>query len=150
MNLFSNVSFKLSLLIFFVSCVPSGTGDEAVFGKQFRIEYDQVIRLEDGTEITFLDLKKDTRCPEDALCLYNGEATILVALAREDKIGDVLDITIPGFVDRFSREGHGTKEQWDYRFTLLQLDPYPLPDYSEPKQQYVATILVERKGGEPN
>lgn len=119
-----------------------------VFGTQFRIEYDQVVRLEDGTEITFLDLKKDTRCPEDAICLYDGEATILIALTRGDSPGDVLDITIPGFVDRYSREGHGIRELSNYRFTFLQLDPYPLPDYSEPKQQYVATIIVDKIGEE--
>lgn len=148
MNLFPSFSIKICCIIFFFSCVPANTGDEVVFGTQFRIEYDQVVRLEDGTEITFLDLKKDTRCPEDAICLYDGEATILIALTRGDSPGDVLDITIPGFVDRYSREGHGIRELSNYRFTFLQLDPYPLPDYSEPKQQYVATIIVDKIGEE--
>ncbi len=148
MNLFSSFSIKISCIIFLFSCVPADTRDEVVFGKHFRIEYDQVVRLVDGTEVTFLDLKRDTRCPEDAICLYDGEATILITLTRGDSLGYVFDITIPGFVDRYSREGHGIREHWNYRFTLLQLDPYPLPDYSEPKQHYVATIIVDTIGQE--
>lgn len=131
------------------SCMPGDTGTDIAFGKQFKIEYDQKVRLEDGTEFKFLELHKDTRCPEDALCVFEGEAIIVVTLEREDQFGEVFELTIPGLVDRYSTRGHKPKEYGEYRFTLLQLDPYPFSDHSEPKHRYEATLIVEKwKEGE--
>lgn len=147
-KLYPIIFFFLLAIFGFLSCVQVNSGAGITFGEQFRIEYDQTIRLEDGTEVRFLELKKDIRCPEDALCPYEGEAVILIAIERDDRLGDVFEISIPGFIDRYSRDGHIPKKYWEYRFTLLQLDPYPLPDHSEPKQRYVATLIVEKSDEE--
>jgi hypothetical protein len=143
--------FFVSLIVYawgVFSCVPSDTGNDIQFGERFRVEYDQTVRLQDGTEIRFLDLKKDTRCPEDALCAYEGEALIVIALEHDNRLGSVIELSIPGLVDVFSEKRHISKSYWGYEFTLMQLDPYPLVDQSEMKQRYVATLIVDRDEGE--
>jgi hypothetical protein len=140
--------FFISLIVYAwgaFSCVPSTTGNEIQFGERFRIEYDQTVRLQDGTEIRFLELKKDTRCPEDALCAYEGEAIIAIALEHENRLGSVIELSILGLIDVYSAKRHISKNYWGYEFTLMQLDPYPLVDHSEMKQRYVATLIVDRE-----
>ncbi len=139
--------FAVAVTLFIMggySCLPSDTGPEIPFGQQFRLQYDQVITLQDGTEVRFLELKKDTRCPEDALCAHDGEAIIAIAIEHEDRLGSVIELTVPGLVDLYSSGRHISKSYWGYEFTLLQLDPYPLVDHSEMKQRYVATLIVEK------
>ncbi len=138
------IALVLSLYILqLYSCTPGDPDAGIPFGQEFRVVYDHTVSLEDGTEVRFLDLKKDTRCPEDALCAYDGEAVILVALEREDRLGDLVEVPIPGLVDRYSKQRHRQKEFWGYRITLLQLDPYPLSDHAESKFRYVATLRVD-------
>jgi hypothetical protein len=143
--------FFVSLIVYMwgmFSCIPSNTGPEIQFGERFRIEYDQAVQLQDGTEIRFLELKKDTRCPEDALCAYEGEAIIAITLEHENRPGGVIELSIPGLIDIYSAERHISKSYWGYEFTLMQLDPYPLVDHSEMKQRYVATLIVGKEEGE--
>lgn len=130
------------------SCDFTDRTTEIAFGQEFRVEYDQTVRLEDGTELRFLELKKDTRCPEDALCPYEGEAVIALVLEDDDRPGSVVELKIPGLADRHSRDRHKPEQFWEYRLTLLQLDPYPLTDHIERRFRYVATLLVEKKEGE--
>ncbi len=148
-NVFAIILILSFGILYFNACTPPDRTTGIPFGQEFRIEYDHTVSLEDGTEVRFLDLKKDTRCPEDALCAYDGEAVILVAFEREDRLGDVIEVTIPGLVDRYSKQRHRQKEFWGYKITLLQLDPYPLSDHAESKFRYVAMLRVDAiNGGE--
>jgi len=126
------------------ACVPVGEGVEIPFGEEFRIEYGQTVTLEDGIELKFLELKREARCPEDAICTWKGEAIIAVAIGYEDEVGTVVELEIPGNVDSFSSEGHRYKDHRSYRLSLRQLDPYPLVDHVETKHRYVARVLVEK------
>jgi hypothetical protein len=134
----------LALLMLLISACIQGDRREAAYGEQFRLNYDQVMILEDGNKITFLELVREARCPEDALCTWDGEAEIAVALERVDESGTVVSLTIPGFTDRYSTEKHVPETVWGYRLTLLQLDPYPQIDRSEGRRRYVATLMVEK------
>jgi len=144
---------KMKVSVFIVVMVLTGIGqyscepveDEGIpFGEEFRVEYGQSVTLEDGIELTFLELKRETRCPEGAVCTWDGEAVISVSMGHEDEIGSVFELSIPGHVDAQSSTGHTYKQHRDYNVSLRQLDPYPLIDHTESKHRYVARVVVEQ------
>ncbi len=144
MKLYVFGASALFIIIALFSCVPIDEGEGIPFGQEFRVEYGQAVTLEDGIELTFLELKREARCPDDAICTWDGEAVIAVALGYEDELGSVIELTIPGQVDAQSREGHIYKKQRNYRLSLRQLDPYPLVDHVESKHRYVARVIVDK------
>jgi hypothetical protein len=131
--------------IFFSGCVQTDRhagGRE--FGKTFQLAFDTSVQMEGGTEISFIQLLKDSRCPDDALCTWEGEAVIAIAVQHDRESPNVVEMKIPGYVDRYSTEGHSTFILPEFTITLLQLDPYPVIDHSQPKIAYVATLLIEK------
>jgi hypothetical protein len=114
-------------------------------GEVFSLNFDQSHLLEDGSSISFIQLRRDSRCPDDAICTWEGEAVIVVAVENENEndAGSIVELRIPGFIDQHSRGGHKPEIIAGYRITLLQLDPYPQIDHVETKRRYTATLIVE-------
>jgi hypothetical protein len=118
--------------------------NEIEYGKQFSLNYNSSAKFEDGSRLVFADLLSESRCPDGALCAWEGEAKILVSVEPTDTIRIQAEMTIRGFATASSSTGHDTLMVDSFAIILLQLDPYPQIDQTEPKQHYRA-IFSARK-----
>jgi hypothetical protein len=118
---------------------------EIEYGNRFSMNYNSSVKFEDGSRLVFTDLLSESRCPDGALCGWEGEAKILVSVESSDTLRLQSEMTIRGFATSTSSTGHDTLIVDSLAIILLQLDPYPQIDQSEPKQHYRAIFSVHRK-----
>lgn len=126
------------------ACIPRDPDLKAIgYGKQFILNYNSAVLLENGSRLIFTDLLGESRCPDGALCAWEGEAIILVTLESPDTTRFQSEMTLRGYATQASTTGHDTLSVGSLSVILLQLDPYPQIDHTEPKQHYKAVFLVE-------
>ncbi len=92
----------------------------------------------DGMDITFDAVTEDSRCPEDVDCVWQGRATIRLALRAGDEAGDALPAIMGMTNESVPVEALG------HRFTLRALTPYPGASGAPGGASVEATLVVER------
>lgn len=85
--------------------------------------------------LSFLRVAQDSRCPVDAVCVWQGDAAVTIALGLGT--GPVYPFTL------HTTEGTSTAEFGGYRVTLLGLLPDPLAGVGIPQEAYEAGFRVE-------
>jgi hypothetical protein len=110
--------------------------EDIVFG------YGQTVFVEsEDLTITFSDVLSDSRCPEDAVCFWPGQAEIELEFRKPDSMQDVAILMIqPGRIPIEEPELYECS--LGYKVYLLCLDPYPTVDRRIPEEEYVAWIRV--------
>jgi hypothetical protein len=94
--------------------------------------------------LTFNRKTEDSRCPIDVTCVWAGEATVLLTLTVEGQAPASFSITTPQAPDQtVDEEGFPVKDTLDFRFTLLDLSPYPDSRILNPGPS-VVTLRVEK------
>ena len=97
----------------------------------------------EGLQIEFESVKNDSRCPQDAVCVWEGMAEIQLRLTAAHGESTPFHLTIPGLVSTPYTSGNAV-EQYGYQLKLLQLSPYPHVDQPQPPDDgYRAMLLVE-------
>ncbi|NIO29710.1 MAG: hypothetical protein GTO29_14280 [Candidatus Latescibacteria bacterium] len=83
----------------------------------------------------FESILGDSRCPIDALCLWEGDGAILVKASKwkAEPVWHPLH-THPSFGSEFEYEG--------YKIALTRLDPQPVVDHPIPPDEYRATLRI--------
>ena len=97
----------------------------------FRIslKFDTFARLINRTEIRFVNVVSDSRCPTNVQCISAGEATVLVYTRVEDnKLPQTFSLNLSG--DGIP-DSDGVRVG-DIYFRLLELNPYPVAGQSMP------------------
>jgi len=121
-----------------VACqdTPTGTSSHEV-----RAELADTVILAPGDTVTvgllrltFVEVSADSRCPIDATCVWQGDATVSVAVG-------------PGMgpLDRYAmhtHEGASWVDALGFRITLLELLPVPQAAIPIPPGDYRATLGV--------
>ena len=112
---------------------PAGPG-ELPFGQSFELRPGTSAILRDGLKVTFDEVRADSRCPIDALCVWAGDAVIAVSVSQ------------PG-ANTAERALHtdptGSEAQYlSYVIKLVVLAPYPRSDRQIRPDDYVATLAV--------
>lgn len=80
----------------------------------------------DGTVVRFDGVTDDGRCPENATCVWEGEATAHFTLFDGDREPMPFTLTMPGMVTAIQDMERYQFEQVDaYSAALLLLQPYP-------------------------
>jgi hypothetical protein len=115
-------------------CFNSPTGPDAVVGQPFELKAGAVSSLPDGARLRFDRVTADSRCPKDAICVWAGDATVVVTLN-------------PAGGGSESRELHthlsGTQISYaNYIITLSGLAPYPRASQEIRPGDYIATFVV--------
>ena len=102
---------KFLLLVMAIPLVLAGcagaTGDvKASLDEEFSLAIGQtaVIRGE-NLEIKFKEVLEDSRCPEGAVCVWEGRVRCLIKLV-DDKSSENLELTQPGLSDQYSSATH--------------------------------------------
>lgn len=121
-----------------VSCGGEGEPDEVPqageLGREYVIGYGETIHV-DSLALEFTTLDGDSRCPANAVCIWEGNARILLALTR----GQSSTVAELNTSNRFPTvavfEG--------YFVELRRLDPYPATAGIPQPQNYTATVFVD-------
>lgn len=92
--------------------------------------------------LQFDSVLTDSRCPMGALCVWEGMAAARFRILPTAK--DTLSITlnIRGYTTRADSTRHLPLDTLGYRFTLLQLDPYPKIGVPIHPGDYIATLRI--------
>lgn len=125
----------ISLFILILSCKTSTfPPPEPVLGKEFQIKSEQELAFsEENLTIEFIGVEEDSRCPEGVVCVWAGNARIFLRLNQERlELNSTLD----------------PKEQRVdslYFVRFVSLDPYPVYGETIDPEDYVATLIINRK-----
>jgi hypothetical protein len=105
------------------------------------------IKLGKGDSVTiddvmfgFDEVTEDSRCPSGAVCLWEGQATVVLWVHRA--LGHATE------AERFSltlRDGHpdpASRTLLDKQFTLLAVEPYPAAGIRIDPEHYVITLSL--------
>ena len=112
-----------------------GQPAEANLGRAFELGYGKTVLVDDIT-IQFTTVVEESRCPIDAICVWNGNARILVTATR-GSISRVLELGLwPQSATIAVFENHVIE--------FRDLHPYPASVITQPlPQSYVATLYVD-------
>ena len=116
---------------------------EVESGQPFSLKIDEEVTLT-GTDlhISFPLVAEDSRCPINVNCVTTGIASVLLRVMEPDGTLSQLVLRIPGLVAT-PYTGNAATVHGDYRFKLLQLDPYPVSGVPTDESDYKALLLVE-------
>lgn len=139
MNRFLHVA---PLLIAASVCVGVSSGCAGIstqptgFGQPLELGIAQSATLPGGLKLTVTDVKADSRCPMDVMCVWAGDATVAVALSRGSGAAE--------------RELHlqqsGSETTYlGYSIKLIALSPYPRYQQPIPAGDYRATLTVSEQ-----
>jgi hypothetical protein len=129
---------KFTLGIVFIMACGTTTGPRA--GDEFQLKVGESFMLDDaGARVVFRGVSSDSRCPSQVMCVWAGDAAVLIevaplhdvlqALSKVDTLHTNLD---PKSLSLGSIE-----------LLLAQLDPYPETPGSIPADSYVATFKIQ-------
>jgi hypothetical protein len=91
-----------------------------------------------SVEVTFVEILEDSRCPADAMCVWQGNVKVLIEVGYGTEVqqytltlgemleGDVNSITVG-----------------EYTITLVQVDPYPLASQPTDPADYRVTLEIK-------
>lgn len=110
------------------------TGPDAVVGTPFELKLGAMATLPDGARLRFDNVRSDSRCPIDAICVTAGDATIALTLLRGS--------------GNEARELHSIPAQSQFSYSkylvrLTELQPYPRSNQQTRPEDYVATFVVQ-------
>jgi hypothetical protein len=113
--------------------VLSTQTDNVKIGEEFGLKFGDKVTLQ-GTNLTlaFKDVTEDSRCPEGAVCVWEGNARILLGV---DQTAIALNTTLEPKQVIYS----------SYVIQLLGLYPYPRIDKLPKKEEYIAALIVTVK-----
>ncbi len=96
---------------------------------RIKLKFDTFARLTNRTEIRFVNIVADNRCPSDVQCVTTGEATVLVyTRANNNDPVQTFSMSLSG--DGIP-DSEGVLVDGIY-FRLLELNPYPVSDSPTP------------------
>jgi hypothetical protein len=118
----------------------------AEFGKPFGIKINQTAFIEsEDVRIKFVDVTEDSRCPSDVVCVWEGQATILLDAVLGSEDANRFHLTIRG--SGGSVDGNDSKIIDQYSVTLASLQPYPKASEKIKPSDYVAELVVDKLEG---
>jgi len=127
-------SFVWVAAIALAACFNSPTGPDANVGTPFELKLGAIASLPDSAKLRFDNVRSDSRCPIDAVCVRAGEAIIAVTLMRGSGNEAKELQTVPA-QSQFSYSKYVVK--------LTELQPYPRSSQPTKPEDYVATFVVQ-------
>ena len=131
------VLFALVLLFGGAGCgSPEGPRD-ASLGSPFDVAMGETVAVAgEDLHVTFESVTEDSRCPEGAQCVWEGDAVARVTLVKSPEKSVTVDLHTNGRFDR-EAEYHG------YVVGLVDIAPHPRTDKPRDPKAYVATLRVD-------
>lgn len=127
---------------------PAVSSDPTVYPKleeEFQLGQDEIASFaSENIWIRFVDVKEDSRCPADVLCVWQGRVSVAVNVIKGEQ--DIGDFTLTlGESDSLALQTFD-----GYYIRLLRVEPYPFSSHEIQPSEYISTLLVsEVKDIEP-
>jgi len=127
------MSAVISALVL-AACFNNPTGPDAVVGTPFELKLGAIASLPDSAKLRFDNVRSDSRCPIDVVCVRAGEAIIAVTLMRGSG-NEARELQTVPAQSQFSYSKYVVK--------LTELQPYPRASQPTKPEDYVATFVVQ-------
>jgi len=102
----------------------------------FEIKVGNSLVIPDGILITILNVE-DSRCPADVLCVWQGEAKVLINVKKASQYLGNFTLT--------STAGQETQSFDGYSIKLVEVQPYPYSSKEIMPSDYAVTLAVSKK-----
>lgn len=134
-----SLSFSCFVSLFYLACTKNDQVVTApILGESFELAFEATTELSDAEiKITFEDMLEDSRCPENAVCVWEG----LVKLALNLEIDGTLHE-----VELIDHVGHPQKAQatvGERTIRLISVEPAKLTADEISKDEYVIMLIIE-------
>jgi len=118
---------------------PAVSSDPTVYPKleeEFQLGQDELAFFEsENIWIRFVNVREDSRCPADVLCVWQGRVSIAVNVIKgEQNIGFPLTVGESDSLALQTFDG--------YYIRLIEVEPYPFSSHEIQSSEYIATLLV--------
>ena len=123
------------------ACSSNPTTTEPVVYSQSEVADSIQIRvgrtiIVDGTRITFEAVESDSRCPMDAICVWQGDAVARFLVEQSAAPSSGLTLKLHTTLDPKNGTAHG------FRVELLTLQPYPRAATGTKPEDYIASVKI--------
>jgi hypothetical protein len=124
---------------YFKGEVPNLTGayymctDQLDTNRSFTVQMDQSI-LFDGYEIVFSEILEDSRCPADALCVWEGRVSIGIDVKNKEGIQNIILTSADKTTAYFD----------SYEINLVNVLPYPFSSKTITPEEYYVTVSISK------
>jgi len=124
--------------------VSAGKDIPAELGTEFELPYGTTAVIpSENLEVTFWNIPEDSRCPTDVVCIWEGQARVVLRVNQKGETPGELEL-----IDRAGNKELATGELGGYTFRLLGVEPYPKAAGKIQLEDYRLRLLVERKAVE--
>lgn len=121
---------------------PGGIPDpsrEVPYNEDFTMKYGEVLKIT-GFEFIFrFSDVNDSRCPEDVVCVWEGEAVVTIDCWTDTQYIGVIEIKAPPAESQYDAVRDPLRGYY-YQLTCKAVDPYPRSIVTTPKEDYVVTL----------
>lgn len=132
----------LSVLALILGCSDASRQPDNVqnpkvvsLNQQFNLQIGEEARIpEEGLALMLRSVPNDSRCPEDVVCVWAGNAMVLVDIVKTDQA--------PSTVELNTTIGATENTYLSYTVSLRSLAPAPRTGHIIAPGDYVATLLV--------
>ncbi|HAB53126.1 MAG: hypothetical protein A2315_16405 [Ignavibacteria bacterium RIFOXYB2_FULL_35_12] len=127
------------IIITSFNCFDSITNyNEVSLGEEFSMRVGESAVISNyGVEIKFDSVAEDSRCPTDAMCIWAGNAVVILQLKESDR--NEQSVKLNTFLNPKDVEFS------DLIIELKGLSPYPQSDVIINPNDYVAKLVVKKK-----
>lgn len=113
-----------------------------ILDDSFTVHYqDTLFNEPENIRISFDEVFEDSRCPENVVCLWAGNAKLGLTLSQ-NQTKFPFELNSHGGV-RFPKD----TTLLSYKIALLDVKPYPHTDSTYTEEDYSATIIVSKTTG---
>ncbi|MEJ2216721.1 MAG: hypothetical protein P8099_08900 [Gemmatimonadota bacterium] len=128
---------RVPVLALALGACSSVAAPDVVLDQPYEIAlgYEETQQVGNVVQVTFTGVQSDSRCPGDAVCVWEGNAAITVAVSAGIAAGDTLQLNTA--LDPQSQDWRGV------RVTLLEVLPTPLSGQPIPLESYVVRLRIE-------
>jgi hypothetical protein len=117
----------------------AGQAPAPVAGDTLRAPAGRAVDAGNGTRVTLVRVVDDSRCPMNALCIWEGSASVVLRFERAGAAA--ADTTL----HTNARMGPTSVAYAGAQYTLFGLTPFPVAGQDRPKaEEYTALIAVKR------
>jgi len=124
-------------LLIIASCKQSATNATGPkIGEEFELKYGQSVQVYDHETIliTFQNVGEDSRCPKGAVCIWQGNARIVLKVAQQDTS---VNTTLEPKEITYSRP-----DGYQYTIRLVSVSPYPDTSQQIKLENYSIKLVV--------
>lgn len=129
----------VTIALFLAACSAAAGEVTASLGEESMLKVGQGVAIQgQDLKVKFQEVVQDSRCPMDVICVWQGEASMLVEITYRESVHPVV-LTQSGMAGELT-----TKEFNEYTLAF-RLEPYPDSARQIPAKDYRLVLAVTKR-----